>query len=319
MSNVALVSIVTPCYNGERYVERFLKSILAQSYQKIELVFIDDGSTDETREIVTNYSEQFSNRGYSLIYHWKSNGGQASALNEGLKYVSGEFLMWMDSDDAISADYIEARVSCLMSDQMAVYCYGDSVWIDMEDNTIISGTGQRTEQEPKQFFLDIMLHRNIFYSGYMVKMEMLERVLPQREIFCGQGGQNAQLLLPLAWFYGSPLYSNKGQYYYYVRSDSHSHSAAEGEKAVVQLMNYEQILKNTLERIDDDGVWNYYTIAEKMLARERFGNAVDTRNATLIKAQYKNLRKKKCVDVKSFLLMVKYTNPIIKILLGVKR
>ena len=53
------VSIVTPCYNGEKYLERFLKSILNQSYGNIELIFINDGSTDQTEEIIKKYKEEF--------------------------------------------------------------------------------------------------------------------------------------------------------------------------------------------------------------------------------------------------------------------
>ena len=96
------VSIVTPCYNGEKYLERFLKSILNQSYGNIELIFINDGSTDQTEEIIKKYKEEFDLHNIELTYLFQENAGQAAALNNGLKYVQGDYLLCMDSDDEIS-------------------------------------------------------------------------------------------------------------------------------------------------------------------------------------------------------------------------
>ena len=94
-----LVSIITPCYNGEKYVDRFLTSVLNQTYNNIELIFVDDGSTDKTKDVVLSFKEQFEKRGYDLIYIYQKNAGQAAAINQGLKVFKGEFLMWIDSDD----------------------------------------------------------------------------------------------------------------------------------------------------------------------------------------------------------------------------
>lgn len=65
------VSIVTPCYNGEKYLERFLKSILNQSYGNIELIFINDGSTDQTEEIIKKYKEEVNTELTVTMARWK--------------------------------------------------------------------------------------------------------------------------------------------------------------------------------------------------------------------------------------------------------
>ena len=64
----ALVSIVTPCYNGENYLDRFFRSVLAQTYPSLELVFINDGSTDHTEQLAESFRPQLEERGIRFIY-----------------------------------------------------------------------------------------------------------------------------------------------------------------------------------------------------------------------------------------------------------
>ena len=106
-----LVSIITPCYNGEPYLDQYFDSILKQTYQHLELIFVDDGSTDRTSEIAENYREKLEYRGIRYILLKQENRGQASALNHGLKYFTGEYLTWPDSDDVMTPECIEEKVS----------------------------------------------------------------------------------------------------------------------------------------------------------------------------------------------------------------
>lgn len=84
-----------------------------QTYKNIELIFVNDGSTDKTEEIVLGYLPAFRQEGMKLIYKRQANAGQAAALNEGLKWFSGEFLTWPDSDDYLDPLSIEKRVDFL--------------------------------------------------------------------------------------------------------------------------------------------------------------------------------------------------------------
>ena len=63
-----LVSIITPCYNGEKFLERFLDSVLNQTYENIELILVNDGSTDKTDDIANKYKNTFDDRDYAYIY-----------------------------------------------------------------------------------------------------------------------------------------------------------------------------------------------------------------------------------------------------------
>lgn len=104
-----LVSIITPCYNGEKFVSRFLDSVLDQSYTNIELIVINDGSTDQTEQILKSYEIKFKEKGIKFIHLFQSNGGQSSAINKGLEIFSGEYLTWPDSDDILTPDAIEIK------------------------------------------------------------------------------------------------------------------------------------------------------------------------------------------------------------------
>ncbi|WP_154973361.1 glycosyltransferase family 2 protein [Priestia megaterium] len=98
-----LVSIIVPVYNVEKYVERCLLSILNQTYKNFEVIIINDGSTDRSLNIMEKISEEDDR---IFIYN-KENGGQASARNMGLRYMKGDYLIMVDSDDYIEECLIE--------------------------------------------------------------------------------------------------------------------------------------------------------------------------------------------------------------------
>ena len=123
----ALVSVITPCYNGEKYVSRFIDSIIKQTYNNLELILINDGSSDRTEEIIDFYRKKLEARGIKFIYQFQENAVQAAALNLGLKLFTGEYLLCLDSDDEISEEFVEKRVEFLQNNSEYVYCYGKAI------------------------------------------------------------------------------------------------------------------------------------------------------------------------------------------------
>ena len=91
------VSIVVPVYNVERYLDRCVESLTSQTLSDIEIILVDDGSPDSCPAMCDDYARR-DNR--ITVVH-KVNGGLSSARNEGLKYISGEYFMFVDSDDWI--------------------------------------------------------------------------------------------------------------------------------------------------------------------------------------------------------------------------
>ena len=104
-----LVSVIVPIYNVEKYLEKCLKSIINQSYQNIEILLINDGSTDSSLEICKKYKK--IDKRIKIIN--KKNGGLSSARNTGLTYANGEIISFIDSDDFIAKDYIEKLYYCM--------------------------------------------------------------------------------------------------------------------------------------------------------------------------------------------------------------
>lgn len=106
-----LVSIIIPCYNGEATIARALDSVLAQTYKNFEALVIDDGSTDRSAQIVSDYVRMDSR--IRLIR--KSNGGVSSARNRGLAEAIGDFIAFLDADDEYLPDNLAVMVEAILS------------------------------------------------------------------------------------------------------------------------------------------------------------------------------------------------------------
>ncbi|MBO4815553.1 MAG: glycosyltransferase [Clostridia bacterium] len=97
------ISVIIPVFNCEKYLEKCLDSVLSQTLNDIQIILIDDGSTDNSLEIIKKYANKHSN----IIYKTKSNEGQAIARNLGIEMANGEFICFVDSDDYIEKDMLE--------------------------------------------------------------------------------------------------------------------------------------------------------------------------------------------------------------------
>ena len=98
-----LISVIVPIYNVEKYLRQCLDSILAQTYKELEVIMVDDGSPDNCGAICDEYAAKYGN----FIAVHKENAGLGMARNTGLEYVTGEYVMFLDSDDYIDPDLIE--------------------------------------------------------------------------------------------------------------------------------------------------------------------------------------------------------------------
>lgn len=97
------VSIVVPVYNVENYIEKCVSSIMAQSYKDIEIILVDDGSTDRSSEIC----EKLKRKDSRIVVLHKKNGGLSDARNLGIEYSKGEWITFIDADDYVANNYVE--------------------------------------------------------------------------------------------------------------------------------------------------------------------------------------------------------------------
>ena len=102
MSN-PLVSAIIPAYNSEKYITETLDSVFAQTYRPVEIIIIDDGSTDRTAEIVKNYRATEDNE-TKLIYIYQQNSGPSKARNTGIQSATGKYIAFLDADDLWTDD-----------------------------------------------------------------------------------------------------------------------------------------------------------------------------------------------------------------------
>ena len=110
------ISIIVPIYNRELYLEECLNSIINQTYSNIEIILINDGSTDGSNDIINKYKER-DNR---IIAYTQKNSGVSSARNKGIELANGEYITFVDSDDVISNYYIETMVLNLEKDALVI-------------------------------------------------------------------------------------------------------------------------------------------------------------------------------------------------------
>ncbi len=119
-----LVSCIVPCFNGERYLDEAIGSILAQTQRPLEIIVVDDGSTDGSAEVVARY-------GAAVRYHRQENRGPGAACNSGLALATGEFVAFLEQDDVWLADKTARQLAAFAADPALDYCVGhvQNFWI----------------------------------------------------------------------------------------------------------------------------------------------------------------------------------------------
>lgn len=113
---IDLISVVIPCYNHGHYLSAAIESVLAQSYGHIEIIVVDDGSTDTTREVAQKYQQ--------VKYVYQSNSGLSAARNKGIELSKGSYLLFLDADDALYPQALEINHKHLQQNPKAAFVSG---------------------------------------------------------------------------------------------------------------------------------------------------------------------------------------------------
>ena len=126
MNEKDLVSVIMPVYNGEQFLKEAIDSVLNQTYKNIELIIVNDGSTDSTEKIILEYVEKDSRVKYLLVEH----GGAGKARNRGIDKANGAFITFCDADDCFDKQFVEKNIEFLRVNDRFGLSYCNTVLID---------------------------------------------------------------------------------------------------------------------------------------------------------------------------------------------
>ena len=133
------ISIITPNYNYEKYLPELLRSVAAQDYPDIEHVIVDDGSTDNSVQVIQGFANQFPHR-FKLIQ--QANAGQSAALNTALKLVTGDLIVWINSDDYFTENVFKKIAQYFTENPTVDILFGDINFVDLESQFIFTHRNQ---------------------------------------------------------------------------------------------------------------------------------------------------------------------------------
>lgn len=294
-----LVSVITVCYNGEKFLKRCINSILSQTYDLIEIVFVNDGSTDNTEKIFNSLIPKIKKRGYKYTYMCQENSGQSVALNNALKVFNGEFVTFLDVDDEFEKTSVEKKVKFLEKNPTYGFVRTKGKMVDEETNEVVGHIQHQSNEIKSDIFEDLVLERDIWVSNgcYMIKTDALIKAIPDRNIYTNKGGQNWQIFIPVAKN-NKCGYIDEELFIYHVIKNSHSHSEGTFELEWSRILNYESILKEVLKRL------NSYEKYEKILidkySKIRLRIARKYKKKKEIFQEFKILMKNKTISIKDF-------------------
>ena len=317
MQHNKLVSLITPCYNGANFVHRLLDSLLSQTYKHLEIIFVNDGSTDATEEIVKGYIPRFEQLGISFIYIYQQNAGQASALNKGLKIFTGDYLMWPDSDDYLSEDAVFDKVAFLEKHEAYGFVRSNGWFFDYNDtSTVLRRISNRISRFDTELFAALLNNKTYFLCGcYMVRAEAFYAVYPQKQIFESREGQNWQMLIPIA-YRNLCGYIDKDQYFIAERCDSHSRVSRTLTEEIERNKGLQSILINAIDaaKVKVDEYDLYTKCIKNKFVKSNLKLCFFEKEKALAKMYYTDLREQKLLRFKDRMYYFGSRNPFLNTL-----
>jgi glycosyltransferase involved in cell wall biosynthesis len=161
---IPIVSIITPSFNRAHSIQIAINSVLSQTFNDWEMIIVDDGSSDNTEEIV------LKNKDLRIKYHKKENGGASKARNYGIEHATGKWIMYLDSDDELLPRCIETMMVWADKNPGAVFAIPRSERkLELYENGKLVQTIDDSEDTPEEFTIQDIFERNAGFScnGFM--------------------------------------------------------------------------------------------------------------------------------------------------------
>ena len=209
-----MISVIVPVYKVEKYLEKCVNSILAQRFTDFELILIDDGSPDECGVICDSFTQR-DNR--VRVIHQK-NAGQAAARNVGISISRGEYIAFIDSDDYVTADYLETLVSFIQKYQCDLAMCGHRIVHEVDEEGICDEKDSQMQcMDNDELWDEIFGRLNNAVWNKLFKKELLQGILFPEDL-----GHGEDLIFNLEYILRckTAVKTNKECYFYRKRSDS---------------------------------------------------------------------------------------------------
>ncbi len=245
------VSVLIPCYNGDKFIERCFNSLLNQEYTDMEIIFVDDGSIDNTAKIVKLWKEIFNDCGISFKYVYQHNQGLGGAVNTGLKYVEGKYLTLLDVDDIFLPGSIHKRADFLDNNEDFSLVRTDGFIVkENNQNLVIRKFCFYDYEKNSSSLFDLLIEGKTYnWAGsYMLRTDILFQFYRDRNIYESRYGQNLQLILPVCYmrktgFIDEPLM----KYILQEQSLSQDHTDNAYKKELKNIDGYSDIRMKVIE------------------------------------------------------------------------
>ena len=273
MIDTPKISLIIPTYNCAFYLKRCIISALDQTYDNMEIIVVDDGSTDDTKNVVRSFGD-------SVHYIFQKNRGLAGARNTGIKASKGDYLAFLDADDYFDKENIKIKVSYLEEHPQTDWVFSDWDEIDEEGNFLARGSikwSYENKQLKTKLYEELIYNRNFIAPvTTMIKKSVIEKVgYFDPQVICQE---DYDLWLRLSLKYPAH-YIDKVLVHVLIRPDSLSRNFnkwAQGNARIVDKLNNSLPLdfpnrKMILARLNAD---KYTFLGRDNARRKKYGDAL---------------------------------------------
>lgn len=233
------VSIIVPVYNVDRYLTRCLDSLVNQTLQDIQIIAVNDGSTDKSSEILLVYENMYPEK---IKVYSKSNGGLSDARNYGLPYAEGEYIAFLDSDDYVELDMYEKMYTKAIQDNSdLVEC--DFVWEYPDKKKIDTGVVYNGKKE-------MMIHARVVAWNKLIKRSLIENakvIFPK-----GLRYEDVEFFYKMLPYYNTVSFVKEPLVHYIQRESSISNVQNERTKEIFE------VLENVIEYYKKNRIYEEY-------------------------------------------------------------
>lgn len=268
MNQGCLVSVIVPIYNVEKYLPRCIDSILAQTYSNLEILLVDDGSSDRCGKIADEYAPKDSR---IKVFH-KENGGLSDARNYALDRANGEYMTCIDSDDFVDPRYVEILVDILEKTNVNVSMVGSQTFEEEDTVSVYDGAQYRmilyTQGETLKKALRVELNQSAW--GKLYRKCIFDKIrFPKGMLY-----EDLAIWYDVISLSNGVAFADIPLYKYFVRNDSIMRQSFK-----IQQLDEVEIIEKIMDKLESERpdlhdwinarkVYSYFLVLSRILSAE---------------------------------------------------